>query len=57
MENFVQRVIVDPFDRFIENVILFLPDLFSSILILAAGFIIAWLVKILLKKVFIFFAP
>ena len=35
MNNFLQRVIIEPFGRFFEKVLQFLPDFLSAILIFA----------------------
>ncbi len=42
MDNIFERVIVEPFQRFFDILIQFLPNLFSAILIIAVGLAVAW---------------
>lgn len=52
MGEFFHRVTVEPFGRFLEGVIEFLPNLLSAILILAAGIAVSMLLKAVLLRVF-----
>jgi hypothetical protein len=51
MNNFLQKVIIEPFDRFIERLIQFLPDILTSIIIFISGIILG----LILKSVFLRF--
>jgi len=51
MNNFLQKVIIEPLDRFFERVLYFLPDLLSSILIFISGIVLG----LILKNVFLRF--
>lgn len=52
MNGFLDRVIVEPFDRFIERVVEFLPDVLTSILILIAGLILSVIFKSVFPRFF-----
>ncbi|MEW6001872.1 MAG: hypothetical protein AB1638_04415 [Nitrospirota bacterium] len=52
MDSFLQRVIVEPFNRFLDRVLQFLPDLLSSILIFIAGILLGLLLKNLFLRIF-----
>ncbi|MEW6053962.1 MAG: hypothetical protein AB1552_09270 [Nitrospirota bacterium] len=49
MNGFLDRVIVEPFDRFLERVVEFLPDVLTSVLVLVAGLVLS----VILKSVFL----
>lgn len=49
MSNFLQRIAIDPFERFFDRVLKFLPDLLTSILLLIIGIFVG----LVLKKVFL----
>jgi hypothetical protein len=51
VNNFLERVIIQPFDRFLERLLEFLPDVMTSILIFVAGIVLG----IILKSVFLRF--
>jgi hypothetical protein len=51
MNGFLERVIIQPFDRFLERLLEFLPDIMTSILIFVAGIVLG----IILKSVFLRF--
>jgi hypothetical protein len=51
MNNFLQKVIIEPFDRFTERLIQFLPDILTSIIIFISGIILG----LILKSVFLRF--
>jgi hypothetical protein len=52
MNNFLQRVIIEPFDRFSERVLHFLPNLLSFILIFISGIVLGFILKTILLKLF-----
>jgi len=45
VKNFLESVILQPFDRFLERLLAFLPDLMTSILIFIAGIFIGVILK------------
>jgi hypothetical protein len=51
MNGFLERVLIQPFDRFVERLLAFLPDIMTSILIFVAGIVLG----IILKAVFLRF--
>ncbi|MDI6890769.1 MAG: hypothetical protein QMC83_07530 [Thermodesulfovibrionales bacterium] len=52
MNSFFQRVIIEPLDRFLERVLYFLPNLFSSILIFISGIILGLIFKAIFLRFF-----
>jgi len=46
MNNFLQRVIIEPFERFFEKALQFLPDFFSAILIFAFGIVLGLILRL-----------
>jgi hypothetical protein len=52
MNNFMQRVIIEPFDRFLEKVLNFLPDLLSSILIFISGILLGLILRTIFLRFF-----
>jgi hypothetical protein len=48
--NTLERVFIEPFERFYENVLQFLPSLLTSLFILAAGIILAWFLRAIVGK-------
>jgi hypothetical protein len=50
--NTYEAVIVEPFQKFYEKLILFLPNFLSSIVILAAGIALGFLLKNLFSRIF-----
>jgi len=52
MNNFIQRVIMEPLDRFLERLIQFLPDILTSILIFIAGIILGVILKAVFLRIF-----
>ena len=52
MDNFLQRVVVEPFNRFLEKVLSFLPDLLSSILIFITGILLGLVLKAIFLRFF-----
>jgi len=52
MNNFLQRVIIEPLDRFIERLLQFLPDILTSILIFISGIVLGLILKSIFLRVF-----
>jgi hypothetical protein len=52
MDNFLERVFIEPFDRFKERILEFLPNILTSILILFAGILLGIILKNLFLKIF-----
>lgn len=53
--NIFQRLIAQPVTEFIDKLIQFLPNLFSSIFLLIIGLVVAWVLKNILARMFRFF--
>jgi len=52
MNNFLQRVIIEPFERFFEKVLQFLPDFLSAILIFAFGIVLGFILRAVSLRLF-----
>ena len=52
MNNFLQRVIIEPFERFFEKVLQFLPDFLSAILIFAFGIVLGFILRAISLRLF-----
>lgn len=52
MDNFLQRVIIEPFERFFEKILRFLPDFLSAILIFALGIILGFILRHVFLRLF-----
>jgi len=52
MNNFLQRVIIEPFERFFEKALQFLPDFFSAILIFAFGIVLGFILRAISLRLF-----
>jgi hypothetical protein len=52
MHNILEKMIIEPFDRFIEKLQEFLPNLLSFILILFAGVVLGLILKALFLRLF-----
>lgn len=52
MNNFLDRVIIEPFDRLLDRLLQFLPDIFIAILVLAAGIFLGLVLKSLSWRLF-----
>jgi len=50
--NIFQRVITEPFERFFDKVVQFLPHLFVSILILIVGIVLGWFLRKIFLRIF-----
>jgi hypothetical protein len=54
MENYIKRLVIEPLERFYDNVLQYLPNVISFLLILVAGLIMGRLLKVLFSYVFRF---
>jgi hypothetical protein len=52
MSNFLQKVIIEPFDKFLDKVLHFLPNLLSAILILILGIVLGVILKAIFLRFF-----
>jgi len=52
MNNFLDRIIIEPYDRLLERLLQFLPDIFIAILVLAAGIVLGIVLKSLSWRLF-----
>jgi hypothetical protein len=52
MNNFLQKIIIEPFDKLWERLLQFLPDLLTSALILITGIILALILKAIFSSFF-----
>ncbi|HNS13763.1 MAG TPA: hypothetical protein PKM08_00385 [Syntrophorhabdaceae bacterium] len=50
--NIFQRVIVEPFEKCYEKLLYFLPNFFTSILLLIAGILLAVIIRVIFQKLF-----
>lgn len=53
MNSFLDRIIVEPFDRLLERLLQFLPDIFIAIIIFSAGILLGFILKALSTKIFV----
>lgn len=52
MKNFIDKVIVEPLREVVRNLVAFLPNLLTGIVVFAIGLGLAWLIKALVVKIF-----
>jgi len=52
MDNFLQMVIIEPFERFFEKILRFLPNFLSAILIFALGIILGIILRVVFLRLF-----
>jgi hypothetical protein len=52
MNSFIERVIIQPFDRFLERLLEFLPDIMTAILIFVAGIVLGLILKTVFLRIF-----
>lgn len=52
MSNFLQKVIIEPFDKFLDKVLHFLPNLLSAVLILILGIVLGVILKAIFLRIF-----
>jgi len=50
--NIVDRIMVEPFERFYEKLLIFLPNLITSLILLAFGFLLGVFVKWVFNRMF-----
>jgi hypothetical protein len=50
MEAFFNSVLLDPLKRFLETAAAFMPNLLTAMFLMVLGFIIAWLIKLLVTR-------
>jgi hypothetical protein len=50
--EFVQRLFIDPFNRFLDNLLIFLPNFLTAVVILFAGLLIGALLKMFFGRLF-----
>jgi hypothetical protein len=53
MKEILDRLLLEPLGRFYDRVMEFLPNLVSAVLILLIGFFAGWLVKAILRRLFL----
>lgn len=41
--NLIERIMVEPFEKFYEKLLVFLPNLFTSLILLVFGFLLGFL--------------
>lgn len=52
MKDFIDKVIIQPLEDVFQKLVDFLPNLLTGILVFAIGLVVAWLVKILVVRIF-----
>jgi len=52
MNNFLQTVIIEPFNRILEKFLHFLPNILSSLLIFISGIVLGFILKTLFLRLF-----
>jgi hypothetical protein len=52
MDNFFQRVVIEPFDRLLERLLQFLPNMLIFTLIFITGVILAVILKAVFWRIF-----
>nr|HOP41469.1 hypothetical protein [Geobacteraceae bacterium] len=50
--EFLQRLFIDPFNRFLDNVLLFLPNFLTAVVILIVGILIGAFLKMFFGRLF-----
>jgi hypothetical protein len=50
--NILQKLFIDPFDRFLDNVLRFLPDFLTAVVIFLAGLLLGFILKVLFSHIF-----
>lgn len=49
--NIIERIFIEPFQKCYENMLVFLPNLLTSIIILIIGIVVAYLLKIVISHI------
>lgn len=52
MNSFIDRIIIEPFERLLERLLQFLPDIFIAVLIFATGILLGLVLKSVSLRVF-----
>ena len=52
MENLLEKIITEPLKDFLQKLAHFLPNFFSALIVFAIGLLLAWVVKIVIMKLF-----
>jgi hypothetical protein len=52
MDNFLQRIIIEPFDSFLEQLLRFFPNFLTALIILVIGIVISGVFRILFSRIF-----
>ncbi len=52
MDNILQRIIIEPFEKFFDRLVRFLPDILISAIIFIAGIFLAIVLKLILSRFF-----
>jgi len=52
MNNFLERVVIEPFERLLDRLLQFLPDVFIAILVFVAGILLGLVLKSLSLRIF-----
>lgn len=52
MKSFIDRIITQPLKDFFQKLVDFLPNLLSALIVLIIGLVLAWIVKIIVVRVF-----
>lgn len=50
--NIIERIMVEPFERFYEKLLVFLPNLITSVILLVFGFLLGVFVKYVFNRIF-----
>lgn len=50
--NIIERIMIEPFERFYEKLLVFLPNLITSLILLVIGFFLGIFVKWLFNRIF-----
>ena len=50
--NLIERIMVEPFEKFYEKLLVFLPNLFTSLILLVFGFLLGFFMKWIFMKIF-----
>ena len=53
MDSFFQRVVVEPFDRLLERLLQFLPNVLIFTVIFVTGLVLAFILKTFLLRIFL----
>jgi hypothetical protein len=51
MNNFIDKVVVEPLREVVQKLVAFLPNLLTGIIVFALGLVLAWLIKALVVRI------